>query len=121
MLDWLPEFLDGLFFMLSDENKELRQAGPLFAVWFFSSTCGCRQRGSILFAALAHGRSHVNHVTTQAAGQCLDEFLREIKTNAATVDFAPMVPILIAQCGARDVRTASIYSISLLMQALAPP
>jgi hypothetical protein len=25
MLDWLPEFLDGLFFMLSDENKELRQ------------------------------------------------------------------------------------------------
>ena len=26
MLDWLPEFLDGLFNMLSDGNREIRQA-----------------------------------------------------------------------------------------------
>ena len=25
MLDWLPEFLDGLFDMLSDTNREIRQ------------------------------------------------------------------------------------------------
>ncbi len=25
MLDWLPEFLDGLFNMLSDGNREIRQ------------------------------------------------------------------------------------------------
>jgi len=28
MLDWLPEFMDGLFYMLSDENKELKQVRP---------------------------------------------------------------------------------------------
>lgn len=26
MIDWLPDFLDGLFNMLSDGNKEIRQA-----------------------------------------------------------------------------------------------
>lgn len=26
MIDWLPDFLDGLFHMLSDSNKEIRQA-----------------------------------------------------------------------------------------------
>ena len=26
MLDWLPDFLDGLFHMLSDSNREIRQA-----------------------------------------------------------------------------------------------
>ena len=26
MLDWLPDFLDGLFNMLSDSNREIRQA-----------------------------------------------------------------------------------------------
>lgn len=25
MLDWLPDFLDGLLTMLSDDNKEIRQ------------------------------------------------------------------------------------------------
>ena len=26
MIDWLPDFLDGLFNMLSDGNREIRQA-----------------------------------------------------------------------------------------------
>ena len=26
MIDWLPDFMDGLFNMLSDGNKEIRQA-----------------------------------------------------------------------------------------------
>lgn len=40
----------------------------------------------------------------QAAGQCLDEFLREIRANVETAEVAAMVPILITQAAAKDVR-----------------
>jgi len=34
MLDWLPDFLDGLFNMLSDSNREIRQAADLAIAGF---------------------------------------------------------------------------------------
>ncbi len=29
MVDWLPDFLDGLFNMISDGNREIRQAAEI--------------------------------------------------------------------------------------------
>jgi len=61
MLDWLPDFLDGLFAMLSDSNREIRSA----------------------------------------AEAAINGFLVDI-ANSKTVEFGPMVPILVDQCRAQD-------------------
>jgi len=61
MLDWLPDFLDGLFNMLADSNREIRQA----------------------------------------AGSAIGAFLNEIK-KSASVEFGPMVGILVSQCRNRE-------------------
>ena len=38
MLDWLPDFLDGLFNMLSDGNREIRQAADSALAEFLRET-----------------------------------------------------------------------------------
>ncbi len=38
MLDWLPDFLDGLFNMLSDQNREIRQAADSALAEFLRET-----------------------------------------------------------------------------------
>ena len=35
MLEWLPTYLDGLFNMLSDQNRQIRQAADLALGGFF--------------------------------------------------------------------------------------
>ena len=104
MLDWLPEFLDGLFLMLADENRELRQvswqagrqAHTHLHTHTFTHTHTC-----------THIHTH-NYSHSQAAGSCLEEFLRGIRSNVDAVDFGAMVPILVHQCDAKDV-SKSIY------------
>jgi hypothetical protein len=43
----------------------------------------------------------------QAADKCLSEFLREIKASAASAELGAMVPVLVKECGAKDVSEAS--------------
>jgi len=61
MIDYLPDFLDGLFNMLSDSNREIRQA----------------------------------------ADSALSDFLKEVRL-ATTVEFGPLVSILVNQCLSKD-------------------
>ncbi|RHY29469.1 hypothetical protein DYB32_005109 [Aphanomyces invadans] len=77
MLDYLPDFLDGLFNMLSDGNREIRQVHD----------------------CPVHSNRH-NRVL-QAADSALSEFLREIKSTPF-VDLGPMVHILVAQCQSKE-------------------
>ncbi len=46
--------------------------------------------------------------------------MRGIKANVGTVEFAPMVPILIAQCGAKDVRE-DLLCLSVCLSVVCPP
>ena len=42
MLDWLPDFLDGLFHMLSDSNREIRQAAGSAIGGFLNEIKRCK-------------------------------------------------------------------------------
>lgn len=84
MLDWLPQFLEGLFDMLSDGNREIRQVS--------------------LFGGGGWLRGGSSTTTTQQqAYQALATFLEEINRIPPEefdkrVDFRPMIEVLSRQC-----------------------
>lgn len=118
MLDWLPDFLDGLLTMLSDDNKEIRQVVPATTTLTHPPTHTCGRR----LSELAGGRFAGWSSLPQAAEKCLSEFLREIESSScgvlSSVDLAAMVPVLVGQCSAKDVRSAPPLLLIVLLLLL---
>ena len=88
MLDYLPDFLDGIFNMLSDGNREIRQAAD-------SALGEVRKFGKL------YCPSCPKRVLTTSNPSPPHQFLREIKTSSV-VEFGPMVSILVAQCQSKE-------------------
>ena len=86
MLDYLPSFLKGLFFILSDPNRGTFTFPLLHSLPFSSSF-----HISFYFIEIRH-----------AAENLLNDFLHEIR-DTEVIDLLPIVNIVVQQCSSRDV------------------
>ncbi len=88
MVDWLPDFLDGLFNMISDGNREIRQATEIGSTCVSCpSQCLC---GLQLTYETWDDWGVMDDVTV------LSDFLKSIKTSSF-VELGPMVNILVVR------------------------
>ncbi|KAH7468583.1 Protein VAC14-like protein [Phytophthora ramorum] len=131
MLDWLPEFLDGLFNMLSDGNREIRQAADSALAEFLREIKHGRRREFVnlgreklvefyadLLAAIMHCISDAEHEIRQVAERANDDLLQLVKSTTEDVELLPLMQKLTSELGSDHVptRMAALRWISMLLE-----
>jgi vacuole morphology and inheritance protein 14 len=98
MLDYLPDFLDGLFNMVSALLAS--SIAPLPAGCNVTRCC-THHNGTNTSSCSSLQLSDGNREIKQAADNALADFLKEIK-EAEVLEFGPMVTILVNQCRSKE-------------------